>query len=40
MTGPYPVELPVENIWIYFPIQDEWVKGSLIPEARVPVRKI
>lgn len=34
MTGPYPVELPVENIWIYYPKKDEWVKGPLIPEER------
>ncbi len=34
MTGKYPKELPLENIWIYYPDQDKWEKGPEIPEAR------
>jgi len=34
MTGKYPTETPLENIWMYFPKKDEWVKGPIIPEAR------
>ena len=32
MTGKYPVEKPVENIWIYYPKKDVWEKGDEIPE--------
>lgn len=34
MTGKYPKELPLENIWIYYPENDTWEKGPEIPEAR------
>jgi hypothetical protein len=34
MTGKYPVELLLENIWIYYPEKDEWEKGAEIPESR------
>lgn len=34
MTGSYPGELPIENIWIYYPESDIWEQGSLIPEGR------
>lgn len=34
MTGKYPNELPVENIYLYYPGKDEWVKGPEIPVAR------
>jgi len=34
MTGGYPKELPLENIWIYYPEADQWVKGAEIPEVR------
>lgn len=34
MTGGYPKEKPLENIWIYYPETDQWVKGVEIPEAR------
>jgi len=34
MTGPYPGETPVPNIYIYSPIKNEWRKGDLIPEHR------
>ena len=34
MTGGYPTEAPLENIWIYYPDTDKWEKGSEIPEAR------
>ncbi len=34
MTGPYPKEVPLENVWVYYPRKDEWVKGALIPEER------
>ncbi len=34
MTGPYPTELPLENIWYYLPKKDEWIKGPEIPEKR------
>lgn len=33
-TGEYPKELPLENIWIYYPEHDEWEKGPEIPEER------
>jgi len=31
MTGPYPKEKPIENIWIYYPESDKWEKGPEIP---------
>lgn len=34
MTGPYPKEKPLENVWIYYPQKDKWVEGSLIPKER------
>ncbi len=33
MTGGYPKERPLENIWIYYPIKDSWEKGPEIPKA-------
>jgi len=33
-TGKFPNEVPVENIWIYNTLKDEWVKGDEIPEKR------
>ena len=34
MTGKYPKETPLENIWIYYPEKDQWEKGPEIPENR------
>ncbi len=34
MTGGYPKERPLENIWIYYPEEDKWEKGAEIPENR------
>jgi len=34
MTGGYPSEPPLENIWIYYPEKDKWEKGPQIPEGR------
>lgn len=34
MTGKYPTETPLENIWIYHPQTDQWEKGDQIPEGR------
>lgn len=34
MTGGYPTEMPLENVWKYHPESDKWEKGPLIPEAR------
>ncbi len=34
MTGKYPKELPLENIWIYYPETDKWEKGAEIPIDR------
>lgn len=34
MTGKYPTELALENIWIYYPHQDKWEKGPAIPKDR------
>lgn len=34
MSGQYPNEKPVPNIWIYHPQEDKWEKGIEIPEAR------
>ena len=33
MTGAYPVENPLENIWKYHPEEDRWEKGAEIPLA-------
>lgn len=32
MTGKYPKEVPLENIWIYYPQDDTWKKGPRIPQ--------
>ncbi len=34
MTGSYPSEKPLENIWLYFPETDTWEKGPVIPAER------
>lgn len=34
MTGRYPTETPLENIYIYYPEKDKWEKGPEIPENR------
>lgn len=34
MTGGYPNEPALENIWIYYPETDKWEKGPEIPVAR------
>ena len=34
MTGGYPKETPLENIWIYHPETDTWEKGPEIPKDR------
>ncbi len=34
MTGRYPTEKPLENIWKYYPATDKWEKGAEIPIAR------
>ena len=34
MTGKYPIEVPLENIWLYYPEKDQWEKGREIPENR------
>jgi len=34
LTGPYPGETPVPNIYIYDPEKDLWQKGDPIPEDR------
>lgn len=34
MTGPYPGETPVPDIYIYNPEKDQWRKGPGIPENR------
>ena len=34
MTGKYPKELPLENIWKYYPETDTWEKGDEIPKER------
>lgn len=34
MTGGYPRETPLENIWIFYPNEDKWVKSTEIPEDR------
>ena len=34
MTGKYPTEKSLENIYIYYPEEDKWEKGPEIPENR------
>lgn len=34
MTGPYPTETPLENIYLYYPEEDRWEKGPEIPLQR------
>ncbi len=34
MTGPFPDEIPLSNIYVYDPIYDMWTIGPEIPEAR------
>ncbi len=34
MTGTFPSETPVPNVYIYDPSNDEWTKGDEIPEMR------
>ena len=34
MTGPFPGETPIPNIYIYDPSDDSWTKGPEIPEDR------
>ncbi len=34
MTGRYPKETPLENIYIYSPADDTWQKGAPVPEGR------
>ena len=34
MTGGYPKEPPMKNIWIYYPETDTWEEGPEIPENR------
>jgi N-acetylneuraminic acid mutarotase len=34
LTGTYPDVVPIENIYIYDPHQDQWIKGDPIPEHR------
>jgi N-acetylneuraminic acid mutarotase len=34
MTGGYPKEPPVENVWWFDPARDEWTKGPAMPAGR------
>lgn len=34
MTKGYPREMPLENIWVYYPETDTWEEGGEIPEVR------
>lgn len=34
MTGRYPTELPLENIYLYYPETDTWEKGDEVPDVR------
>ena len=34
MTGGYPKEPPVENVWWFDPAKDEWTKGPAMPAGR------
>lgn len=31
MNGKYPIEEPLENVWIYHPSEDRWEEGDKIP---------
>jgi large repetitive protein len=35
MTGPYPEEPPVENVYIYDPLADRWIIGPAMPSDRL-----
>jgi hypothetical protein len=35
MTGPYPEEPPVENVYIYDPLADRWIIGPAMPVDRL-----
>lgn len=35
MTGPYPEEDPVENVYIYDPLADTWITGPPLPSDRL-----
>jgi hypothetical protein len=35
LTGKYPHETPIEHIWIFNPIKNEWRKGAAIPKDRL-----
>ncbi len=35
LTGKYPHETPIENIWIFNPPKNEWRKGAAIPKDRL-----
>ncbi|MCP5120540.1 MAG: galactose oxidase, partial [bacterium] len=34
MTGRYPRETPIENIYLYKPKTDTWIKGPAVPQHR------
>jgi len=34
MTGKYPKETPLQNIWLYYPEKDKWERGPEIPKNR------
>jgi hypothetical protein len=33
-TNKFPKEIPEENVWLYYPPTDTWIKGPEIPENR------
>ena len=33
-TNAFPKEIPEENIWLYHPVTEKWIKGPEIPEDR------
>ena len=35
MTGPYPEEDPVDNVYIYDPLADRWIAGPPLPPDRL-----
>jgi len=35
LTGGYPSETPVENIYYFYPNENKWEKGPAIPQARL-----
>ncbi|MEZ9537705.1 Kelch repeat-containing protein [Shewanella sp. 10N.286.51.B8] len=35
LTGAYPAETPVENIYYFYPNENKWEKGPAIPPARL-----